>query len=269
MDWIAAEVDWREQVDDAEVVLSRGSRGEAVARIQEHLTLHGHATTVDGIFGPATEAAVTAFRGDGMGEVAQEVWRAFVAPLKSVLIHERRVSFSWPDAISDLTKAHLYAGDRMYGPPREVGEIPNSGPWVRLYMNGSDQRTARSNRPWCAGFVSFIVAQAGIMTAAGTPFPYTWSCDMLAQYAQEDSLFVAGGDPAAYEDLRDTGEPALFLLRRTANDWVHAGIVTEWGPDYVRTVEGNTNHAGAREGTHVRERYRSLDRLDFVAICSQ
>lgn len=266
---IAAEVTWREQVADERVVLSRGSRGETVARVQEHLSLHGFPTAVDGIFGPATEAALAAYRGDDIGEVNHHVWRGFTAPLMSVLLHERRTTETWPDAIRDLLDAHLRPGSHWYGPPREVGAVPNSGPWVRLYMNGSDQRTAGAPRPWCAGFVSFVLAQAGVMTSAGTPFPSTWSCDMLAQYAQEDHLFVEGGDSGAYADLRDAGDPAVFLIRRTATDWIHTGFVTEWGVDYVRTVEGNTNQSGAPEGTHVRERYRSLDRMDFVAICEQ
>ncbi|WP_206455144.1 N-acetylmuramidase domain-containing protein [Aurantimonas marina] len=44
--------------------LRRGERGEAVRRLQTALGGHGHRLTIDGIFGPATEAALQAFQRD-------------------------------------------------------------------------------------------------------------------------------------------------------------------------------------------------------------
>ena len=46
--------------DDA--VLRRPASGPAVVRLQERLNVHGAGLTVDGAFGPATEAAVRAFQ---------------------------------------------------------------------------------------------------------------------------------------------------------------------------------------------------------------
>ena len=40
----------------------RGERGGAVAELQASLHRHGAAIVVDGIFGPATEAALSAFQ---------------------------------------------------------------------------------------------------------------------------------------------------------------------------------------------------------------
>ncbi len=47
---------------DAPRELRRGARGEAVRRLQVALVGRGHRLTVDGIFGPATEAALHAFQ---------------------------------------------------------------------------------------------------------------------------------------------------------------------------------------------------------------
>lgn len=44
----------------------RGSRGEAVRQVQKRLVVHGHAITVDGVFGPITDARV---------RVHQRAWR--------------------------------------------------------------------------------------------------------------------------------------------------------------------------------------------------
>ncbi len=65
-------------------VLRRGARGEAVRRLQTLLRRHGFSPgAVDGIFGPATEAAVVAFqRAHGLladGVVGPRTWRALAA----------------------------------------------------------------------------------------------------------------------------------------------------------------------------------------------
>lgn len=48
-------------VEDEEP-LAQGARGEAVRHLQVALRQHGHALAVDGLFGPATEAALLAFQ---------------------------------------------------------------------------------------------------------------------------------------------------------------------------------------------------------------
>jgi len=51
-----------------EPVLSQGDRGPAVRAVQEALNGHGAGLVVDGVFGPATQAAVMAFQaGRGLG----------------------------------------------------------------------------------------------------------------------------------------------------------------------------------------------------------
>jgi hypothetical protein len=52
------------QASDGQPVLRRGATGPAVTRLQERLNAHGTAPAlvVDGVFGPATDAAVRAFQ---------------------------------------------------------------------------------------------------------------------------------------------------------------------------------------------------------------
>lgn len=63
--------------------LHNGSRGQAVVELQQRLTARGYAVTPDGIFGPRTQAAVTAFQtqhglpADGI--VGPRTWNALLA----------------------------------------------------------------------------------------------------------------------------------------------------------------------------------------------
>ncbi|MGZ8379667.1 MAG: protein with peptidoglycan-binding domain protein, partial [Gemmatirosa sp.] len=100
--------------------------------------------------------------------------------------------------------------------------------------------------------------------ALGVPVPVvrTFSCDVLAGSATANRCFVGGTTPGA----REITPGSLFLVRRTRNDWEHVGIVTSIEGDVFRTIEGNTNDAGHREGYEVCARVRAFDRKDFVLI---
>lgn len=63
-------------------VLKLGSRGEAVKRLQRRLNDFGLGLIVDGIFGPATEAAVKQYQRDNRlkvdGIVGPETWNSLL-----------------------------------------------------------------------------------------------------------------------------------------------------------------------------------------------
>jgi peptidoglycan hydrolase-like protein with peptidoglycan-binding domain len=65
------------------VTIQRGSTGNAVRALQSQLTAHGFATTVDGNFGPATEANVRAYQGAAGigvdGQVGPQTWQSLVS----------------------------------------------------------------------------------------------------------------------------------------------------------------------------------------------
>lgn len=175
---------------------------------------------------------------------------ALVAPMSAVLQKPLRKPKSLGTAMLTYARAHLAQH------PLEVGG-PNRGPWVRLYTGGNEG----DNWAWCAGFVSFILKQASDLM--GTPMPIAGSvgCDQLASQAKAKNLFIAEQD--GHETLRPG---SLFLVRKTPTDWTHTGLVVEIQPEFFRTIEGNTNDDGVREGYEVCTLTRSYRDKDFVVL---
>lgn len=57
---------------------------------------------------------------------------------------------------------------------------------------------------------------------------------------------------------------SFFLVRKTANDWVHVGIVKKADPSTMDTVEGNTDSGGSANGFEATERVRNYAKKDFI-----
>jgi hypothetical protein len=110
---------------------------------------------------------------------------------------------------------------------------------------------------WCAGFTCFCLKQACNTLKKPLPFKTTFSCDTLAAFAKQSSVFVS---------ITGAGPGSFFLVRRTDTDWTHTGIVTEVIGDVIKTIEGNTNDEGSREGFEVCARTRGIKKMDFVKI---
>jgi hypothetical protein len=125
----------------------------------------------------------------------------------------------------------------------------NDGPWVEAI-----QRTTGNKKgdPWCASFVNWVL---DIAFRDMNPLPATASCDVLLEFARKNQL------------LTNTPQPGdVFLVMRTKNDAIHTGIVTEVKADTVKTIEGNTNREGAREGNGVWARERQRAGLLFIRV---
>jgi hypothetical protein len=235
--------------------IARGMSGPLVRTVQEWLTLHRFGLAIDGVFGPATGAAVSAYQQSAglpsTGVVDEDTFTSLVAPLTNALRPLPAVSTFSVDAPK-------YAEQHLDQHPREVGG-QNAGPWVRTYMNGNEG----PEWPWCAGFACFVLRQA----SAGNPLPLTpsFSCDDLAKDAMRRGTFRTGG--AGFDTSRLT-PGSLFLVRRPApkRGWHHTGMVVGVGPGSVTTIEGNTNEAGSREGFEVSRRMRETTSLDFIAV---
>lgn len=125
----------------------------------------------------------------------------------------------------------------------------NDGPWVEAV-----QRVTGNKRgdPWCASFVAFVL---GIAYRGKNPLPATASCDRLLQFARTQGIVTTEPEPGD-----------VFLVLKTPNDAVHTGFVTAVSPLEVKTVEGNTNEDGGRDGWGVFARKRRRDRLTFVRL---
>jgi hypothetical protein len=234
----------------------RGDDGEKVRLIQEWLCLHGVHVKIDGEFGPATEAAVKQFCAqEGLpvsGVVNEPVFSRLVAPMQAAL-----AAIS-PHGKSLGELAVAYAQQHLQQHPREIGG-QNRGPWVRLYMSGHEG----SQWAWCAGFACFCLQQACDTLAVTVPIEPSFSCDSLAASAKERGKFVKEPAPG---DRRRITPGSLFLVRRTPTDWIHTGIVVQAEDEVFRTIEGNTNDEGNREGYEVCARTRGYKSMDFIVM---
>ncbi|HYH04424.1 MAG TPA: peptidoglycan-binding domain-containing protein [Bacillota bacterium] len=235
----------------------RGQSGDAVRIIQEWLRLHRIRVAIDGEFGSATEAAVRMFQKLNQlvvdGVVGPKTYAALVRPMVNAL---QPIA---PQGRSLNEMVVAYALQHLKEFPREVGG-QNRGPWVRLYMQGSEG----SGWPWCVGFVGFVLRQAAQSLNISVPLKTSFSCDRMAVNAQTNRLFIPGEQA---EDKSRIAPGSLFLIRgKQAGDWVHTGIVVQTYPDLMLTVEGNTNGDGSREGSEVWHIIRHYNQVDFIML---
>lgn len=247
-DWIRNEIELNCQ-------LLVGASGLPVRRVQEWLTLRGYGLAIDGIYGQVTAEIITRFQEDSFlsatGRVDEETFAYLVQPMLEIVRQRLTMCESVSVAVLEYARAHL----NQY--PREVGG-QNRGPWVRLYMNGNEG----SQWAWCAGFVSFILHQATEALNVSMPIAGSFSCDTLVAQAQTAGLFLSEADGSNCE----IPPGSLFLVRRTENDWSHVGIVEEADEQLFRTIEGNTNDEGHREGYEVCTRSRDYSNKDFILM---
>ncbi|CAB3745695.1 peptidoglycan-binding domain-containing protein [Paraburkholderia humisilvae] len=237
-------------------ILNVGSKGPAVRRVQEWLSLHGFGTAIDGDFGSATGAALNHFKAVNHlppnGTVDRDTWAALVAPMTVVL--QGGIASTLPQRIEEVANRHLASK------AREVGG-DNCGPWVRLYTGGHEGTEWK----WCAGFVSFILKQATTELQCAMPVPGSLSCDSLAAQGDKAGRLIKGSTlgPGQWQRL---GPTYIFLVRRTDSDWMHTGLGFDGQPDHFDTIEGNTNDDGSANGYEVAARVRSAKEKDFIVV---
>lgn len=219
-----------------------------IRETQEWLCLHGLIVKIDGIDGPATQAALREFqRRNLLTYGSADVDHALTRPLAAASDMTKIYAESFAGAVTRVAK-HL-----LKFHPREVGG-QNRGPWVRYFMRGKEG----VDYPWCCGAVSVILALADTVFPSN-PFAYTMSCDALAGQAYNKNRLT--------EQHTGLQPGSLFLLRgKKSGDWVHTGVVTAFNVDHFLTVEGNSNDEGSREGHEMCARIRAYNNVDFVRL---
>jgi len=247
-----------------ELPLQRGTKSKAVKLVQEWLSLDGVGLTIDGSFGPATEASVKKFQTSSRiaasGRVDKETFNALIAPIVRAISPLTTSSTSFAQRVVQAARIHLKEH------PREVGGA-NAGPWVRLYTGGKEG----PQWAWCAGFVTTLLraAEEGQPSDNLSPIKGSLSCDVLAAQARKSKRFVSDKElSSGAVDRAQLKHGAIFLIRnkRNAKDWTHTGIVTAFYDEYVETIEGNTNDSGDREGYEVCARRRSYTNMDLIRL---
>lgn len=230
--------------------LQRGDKNGQVKLIQEWLSLHGEHVSIDGDFGPATQSAVKDFQGKAglaaTGIVDETTFELLVVPMRAALQPIASDGRSMGALVVAYTQQHLAQH------PREVGG-QNRGPWVRLYMDGNEG----TPWAWCAGFTCFCLKKACDTLGVDLPITPSFSVDALAASAKRKELFV---------DQKKAQPGSFFLVRKSSTDWTHTGIVVSTSEETFRTIEGNTNDDGSREGYEVCARTRAYGKTDFILI---
>lgn len=231
-----------------------------VRKIQSWLTLFSMlhpdsatATGIDGDFGKATEQAVKNFQAARSvaqtGIVDQTTFDLLTAPMRNAFL-KQPVETDLRQLIVNTAKHHL--PNRPY--ELVIDQQPNSGPWIRSYMDGHEG----TEWLWCMGFVQTIVDQA--TSALGKDFkllmPLTYSCDVIGTIGLERGTLIRPTRLRKDPSLAKPGD--IFLLQKTPNDWCHTGIIADVKDDIFETIEGNTNAGGSSNGNAVLSRVRNF-----------
>lgn len=123
----------------------------------------------------------------------------------------------------------------------------NRGPWVDRYLSAAG---VEPGQPWCASFVTFLLEQVGKMPAVSGPAAVrNW-----AKWAR------------ANRRLRNVPMRGDLFYLLNADGTGHIGIVLEVVGGEIRTIEGNSNNNGSREGYAVVRHQRSMQGLHFIRL---
>jgi hypothetical protein len=112
--------------------------------------------------------------------------------------------------------------------------------------------------------VTYVLHQTAVARAEIPPIPGSFSCDVLAQQAKQAGILVSNSEirRRVFQD-----GCFIFLVRRTSTDWTHTGFGYAMDSNGAfRTIEGNTNDDGSREGYEVCTRIRSSRNMDFILL---
>ncbi|WP_299153523.1 peptidoglycan-binding protein [uncultured Tateyamaria sp.] len=236
----------------------KGTVGMTARRIQEWCDLHGISTAIDDDFGEGTLKSVSRFQQRNAlpvtGEVDRETWLLLTAPMRRALM---------PATVeADLNATYLKIARQHIAQTPQERAGQNRGPWVRLYMKGREGDA----QLWCAGFVSTLAAQAARDMGIKMPFKRQVSCDQLVKDAKAAGRFLS---EAAVRDanLRPSKilPGMLFVIRKSANDWNHVGIVSNANRGDFDTIEGNTNGSN-NNGGEAKASTRNYVKKDFIRL---
>lgn len=173
-----------------------------------------------------------------------------------------RLPRSWrkddiPPSMRDPFPTYIaYIAEQMVGLHEEGG--PNKGDQLKEIFaadsydpNGS--KPGDDGYPWCAAFVCLVVKKA--MEQHGGPFTFKRPTTPSAFGFEDWSLAQDNSTHTKMNPGRDIKRSDLVIY-----GFSHIGVAAT-GVDkdgYFEAVEGNTNLAGSREGTHVLRKRRHI-----------
>jgi len=224
------------------VIAAGEADAAAVAAVVAALRRNGVAVREDATcFDTEVAAAVRAFqaahrdsRGRPLaadGQVGPLTWAVLVRPAA---------------AAPDLAAAALAVAAAQVG-EREAPAGSNSGPMVDRYLRSVG---CLPGAAWCMAFVSWCFQQAALSLGVPDLFPRTGGCldgwNRVRRLAPGRivSSAQAQADPARIR-------PGLVFVLDHGGGRGHAGFVRGATGLAFRTIEGNSNEAGGREGVGV------------------
>ncbi len=125
---------------------------------------------------------------------------------------------------------------------REEGH--NKGKFVEMFQKAVDG--VASGEPWCMAFVQYIAQQVCKDLKVKSPLP---------KKLGEHCLSVWNQIPIHYKSAYG-GKGMIPIWQSGKSSSGHTGFSKEYGAVYFKTIEGNTNKKGSREGDGVYEKTR-------------
>jgi peptidoglycan hydrolase-like protein with peptidoglycan-binding domain len=247
-----------------------GVSRKQVRKIQSWLCLHervhpgiGTMTSIDGLFGPATEKAVQNYQNylglQANGIVTTSLFEQLSKPMQEAF-ESVSPQTTLRDTIIEVANKHLTQK------PFElvISNESNSGPWVRSYMDGHEGQEWF----WCMGFVQAILDQAFSLHKKSFKkvMPLTYSCDTVGSKGLEKGVLIRNTKIRKQPELVKPGD--VMLVRKSTFDWTHTAIIVAISESTFTTIEGNTNLEGFRNGDGVYKRVRNFRKstLDVFSI---
>lgn len=208
---------------------------------------------VDGHFGPNTAKAVRQFQEQaGLvvdGVVGPRTWSALVPGNSNKETQSPRAASSKEPQgrLAEIAATYIGAretGNNRAGNDKQMKEIFRADD---LVIDGKTD-----GYPWCAAFVSLCVQKLCRQSAhyVGLTPPREPAVErFLTIWAEENGCLIFRPDNSSLKPIK--GDIVVFTFS-------HIGIVESNEEGAVKTIEGNTNAAGSREGVIVARKRRNL-----------
>lgn len=228
-----------------------------VLAIQKRLNLLGCGPIAEnGVFDEITRDAVKLFQ-----------LRSVDSDNHSLLVDGKVGSLSWgalfktDSAISTekaesklLNKVIKFAATQIGVREKPIGS--NDGPEVSRYLASVGLNSKKGSFAWCVAFIYFCFQQAANELSRENPMVKTAGVlDHWNRSKEKGAKRILAKDAIANPSLIKPGQ--IFVIAIGSNGLGHSGLVTEVLPDgRFKTIEGNSNDGGSREGIGVFERMR-------------
>lgn len=235
----------------------RGDSNPEVKKIKEWLMLwqlnqnyvskilHLHS---DGIFDVDTETVLHNIQGfldlDKNGIVDTKTWDAMVSPMVKAFDIQSYNHTTLREKMCYFASKHLqFRASELYE--------DNIGPWVRAYMDNHEG----TYYYWCAGFVSTILDQtfSTIEEKFTTHYANSWLVEDHRTHARKNGLLVTNAELQSAEYTPQAGDMMIVISDKDSHahhiEIVYETLDTTSGK--MRTIGGNTNFTGSRNGVGV------------------